>query len=162
MAESTGTAKPAASAASSGISIDPRQQLEVLVHETLTLRVVGREREVDQPRQSVHHERVRVVTQPVRVRHGQAVRLQELVHRDLVRDPVRHHDPRLPFAAGVERQEVPVDLDVEIPRRSPAGHPLAAGHRPAHRALDPTREPYGFLVVVHHCDPTGCTPTRRQ
>jgi hypothetical protein len=96
------------------------------------------------------------------VRHRQAVRLQELVDRDLVRDPVRHHDPPLPFAARVERHEMSVDLDVEIPRRSPAGHRLDAGHRPAHRALDPAREPYGFLVVVHHYDLTGCTPARSQ
>ena len=52
-----------------------------------------RRRSRRQGRQSgepVHDQRIRIVAEPVGVRDRQAVRLQEVVHRDLVVDPVGH------------------------------------------------------------------------
>ena len=70
--------------------------------------------------------------------HGEAVRLEQVVGRDLVGDAVRHHDPRLALAARVEREQPPVDLDVEVPRRAPPG---AAGSTRDDRAAAPCARP---------------------
>ncbi len=117
--------------------VDAGQHLEVLLEHLVALGVVGGTREVDQARQAVHDQRVRVVAQAVRMRHREAVRLQQVVHRDLVGDAIRHRDARFAVTARVQRQHATVDLDVDVPRRSPPGDGLDPGHGPAHGALDP-------------------------
>ena len=52
----------------------------------LSLVGVGRPGEVDQARQPVHHQRVGVVAEAVGVGDREAVRLEQVVHRDLVGD----------------------------------------------------------------------------
>ena len=94
----------------------------------------------------IHHERVRVVAEAVRVRDRDAVRLEQVVGRHLVGDAVRHHDLRLALTARVEGQDASVDLDVDVPRRSPPRQARHPGDPPADHPLDPGREP---RLLVH-------------
>jgi len=142
-AESVGSANPAAAAASSGDRVDARQQFQVLLQHAIAL-TVGRAREVDQARQPVHHQRVRVVAEAIGVGHGEPVRLQEVVHRDFVGDARRHRDARFALASRVQWQQTTVDLDVDVPRRAPPRHAIDPRHASAHCALDPGREPRAF------------------
>ena len=76
---------------------------------------------------------------------GHTVRLEQVVGRDLVGDPVRHHDPRLPLAPRVEGQQLSVALDVDVPGGPP---PRQTGRRddpPPDDSLDPLLEPRGGL-----------------
>ena len=72
--------------------------------------------------------------------------LEQIVHRDLVGDAVRHRDLRLALAARVQRQEPTVDFDVDIPGRAPAGHAVDPGHGATDVVLHPRGEPRAISV----------------
>ena len=115
----------------------------------LALVVVGKRREVDVPGQPIHHERVRIVAQAVRVRDRHAVRLEQVVGRHLVGDPVRHHDPGFSLPPCVERQHPTAHLDVDVPRRPPAREAGHADDPPSDRALDPRAPSRVVLSFLH-------------
>ena len=125
--------------------VDPGEDLEVVVEHSLAIRLVG-DREVHVARKSIHHERVRVVAQAVRVRNRNAVRFEQVVGRHLVGDPVRHDDLQLALATRVEWQDPPVHLDVDVPGGTPPRQASHPGDPSPDLAFDPGREP---RLLVH-------------
>ena len=73
----------------------------------------------------------------VDVRHGDVVRFEHLEHPHLVLERVHAVIGLAALAPPVQRQPLPVALQLQEPRRAPALLPLERGNAAAELALDP-------------------------
>ncbi len=148
VAESAGTGRAGCGRGVERDGVDAREQLEVLLQHAITVGI-GRASEVDQAREAVHHQGVRVVADAVGVGH-RAVRAPPAGRAPR---PRRRCDSASAICGSRATMRAvaggrTVELDVDVPRRTPSRHALDAGDAATHVLLDPCGEVRAVLVAL--------------